>query len=116
MSSAARTALPDTATEIDERYFPSGNMQDFERLLRARLPRNDFEFYLRNLKMLNQYSRNKQKVETAVISWEALESTPNWWNPSSDLTTSYLDYDGKTEQYTLVKYENGYVYFKAVAW
>ncbi len=97
LPSRSRNALPSSATEILE-YYKSSGFNDFERLLKARLPANDLEAYLKNLGIFKKFSGAN---DDAPIHWPAIASPPpEWWNPESDLSETYIEHETGKESYT----------------
>ena len=56
MPSAARRALPNSATEVQEYYSDSWN-GDYVRCVRAKMPEADFPLYAKNLGLTERFDR-----------------------------------------------------------
>ena len=108
MPSSAKTSLPSTATEVQEYYedsfLPPG---EFHRVLKARMPRHEVEAYAHRVGATKKESGQTGKE---FFSW--CGGFPEWFNPQEDPLYYYYE-----QQYRiLVGWEDGYVYFDAMAW
>ena len=98
--------LPEGATGILEYYKVFGITGDFSRLLRARVPREQVEAYAVRVGAPNREQGNAGKD---YVSWTG---GPDWWSPKDP--PLYFHYEQGYR--ILVGWEDGFVYFDAVAW
>lgn len=98
--------LPEGATEVQEYYRDAGMTGDFSRLLKARIPREQVEAYALRVGASN---REVGKVGQDYSSWV---NGPDWWSPRNP--PLYFHYEQGYR--ILVGWEDGFVYFDAVAW
>ena len=112
--SRARRALPDSATDIQEYYADAGFNGDFIRILKARLPESDFQRYAVNL-ALTKYnpSIHGSEYDTIHIS---IGDVPKWWDEPRNIDNCYFNYIPEKEYITRITWNNGWVYFMALAW
>jgi hypothetical protein len=104
--SKAMRNLPEGATEVQEYYRDAGMTGDFSRLLKARIPREEVEAYAMKVGALN---REEGNAGHGYSSWV---SGPDWWSPKEP--PLYFHYEQGYR--ILVGWEDGFVYFDAVAW
>jgi hypothetical protein len=98
--------LPDGATEIHEYYKDFGITGDFSRLLKARIPRDQVQPYALRVGASNEEQGNAGKD---YLSWTG---GPDWWSPKAPP----LYFHQEQGYRILVGWEDGFVYFDAVAW
>lgn len=104
--SKAMRNLPEGATEVQEYYRDAGMTGDFSRLLKARIPREEVEAYAMKVGALNREEGN------AGHDYSSWVSGPDWWSPKEP--PLYFHYEQGYR--ILVGWEDGFVYFDAVAW
>jgi hypothetical protein len=104
--SKAVRELPEGATEVQEYYRDGGITGDFSRILKARIPREQVEAYALRVGALN---REEGKAGQDYSSWVG---GPDWWSPKEP--PLFFRYEQGYR--ILVGWEDGFVYFDAVAW
>jgi hypothetical protein len=104
--SKAVRALPEGATDVQEYYRDAGMTGDFSRLLKARIPRNEVEAYAFKMGAQNRVEGN------AGQDYPSWVSGPDWWSPKEP--PHYFHHEQGYR--ILVGWEDGFVYFDAVAW
>lgn len=113
--SKARSALPSSATNIDEHF--SGTF-DYSRFLKAQITKNEFKKYAKKL----GYDKVITKLDVQEINnkyyinwkWIGGVKKPDWWTCTNLIKGTYYKIDKKNEFYSILKYECGFVYYKAV--
>jgi hypothetical protein len=96
--------LPDSARNIQEEsvdLFP-----DWAYYLKAEIEADDFPLYVQALSLKPYTTENSD--ESIWINWSGIPFAPDWWDPSSELSGTYLRQDG--DLWVFAKYENGYLY------
>lgn len=114
MPSGARRALPRSATHIQEYYSDSWN-GDFVRLLKARLPVEDYEDYAKSLDLTIRFDESKHADIRSSIDIGAGD-VPSWWDPPRSSDTTYFDHVKGDDYVQTLKYLNGTVYLFIVSW
>lgn len=99
-----RGKLPWSARSI-QIYSKSYGVQGWTYCLKAELPENDFQKFVSRLGVQSTDSKYEPYVH-----WKGGGPT-NWWNPSSETKNTYFRSNGMGLD--ILKYENGYVYFKS---
>ena len=112
--SAARRALPESATDIQEYYSDSWN-GDFVRLIKARLPEGDYEEYAKALNLSTRFDDSKHADIRSTIDISVGDS-PAWWDPPRSSGTTYFDIVKGDDCVQTLKYSNGTVYMLIVSW
>jgi hypothetical protein len=79
---------------------------DFLRLLKPRIPKEEVAGYARKVGATNQ---ERGAAGPGYVSWSG---GPKWFNPENPP----LFFSSEKRTLTLVGWENGFVYFDAVAW
>lgn len=113
--SKARSALPDSATDVQEYYSDAGFTGDFVRVLKARLPKEGFPQYAKNLGLTEKYDPSVYDPEYNHLN-TSVGSVPAWWDEPRELDNCYFQYIPDKEYVVRVKWKDGWVYFLAVAW
>jgi len=114
MPSGARRALPSSAADIQEYYSDSWN-GDFVRLLKARLPEEDYEDYAKSLDLTIRFDESKHADIRSSIDMGAGDA-PSWWDPPRSNDTTYFDHVKGDDYVQTLKYSNGTVYLLIVSW
>ena len=113
--SRARRALPSSAQEINEKWMGLGFFGDFSRVLKARLPEEDYSAFVKNLGLETQFDpvlhdgTNRIPVNIHV-------GGPKWWNEPQDLENCFFVYEPEHDYVCRVQYRNGFVYFTEAKW
>lgn len=110
--SAARKALPPSATEVQEFY--TGRI-DFVRCLKARLPDTDFPVYARSLGLTQQFDPAGDTDAARYLNM-GFDEAPIWWTPPMADRTTYFQYKRGRDRVEVLKYGGGYVYYMVQAW
>jgi len=113
--SKARRALPSSATDIQEHYSDAGFTGDFTRVLKARLPEQDFLLYAKNLGLTEKYDPSKHDSISSHVG-TIVGRVPNWWDDPRDLDNCYFLYTPDKDFMERIKWKNGWVYFLAISW
>ena len=113
--SKARRALPDSASDVQEYYHDCLFPPDFVRVIKARLPEEDFQQYARNLGLTMKYDPNIHGSEYDHVKM-LIGSVPDWWDEPRDLDNCYFKHTPGDEYFTRAKWKDGFVYFVAIAW
>ena len=108
LPSAATRNLPHSATEKQE-YFAGFN--DYVRLIKAKLPPEDFDLYAQNLGMSNKYNKNDPDKMYANLGHG---DAPIWWDPPKASENTYFEY--RTGYVRCLKYDAGVVYYMECTW
>ena len=114
MPSAARRALPKSATDIQEYYSDSWN-GDFVRLIKARLPKDDYEEYAKALDLSTRFDESTHADIRSMIDIGAGDA-PAWWDPPPSSSTTYFDHVRGDDYVKTLKYSNGTVYLFIGSW
>lgn len=108
-----RKHLPSGAEEIKEEIY---GMNDFTRYMKAKCSEQDFEIFKENL----GYTKENLLTESDRVnfSWGQVKTDPvdSWWLPKGIIEGSYGRLDESAGFYSMIKYEDGYVYFIAQKW
>ena len=113
MPSTVWWKLPFSASEVDEYYDDSWN-GDFIRVLKAKLPPEDYERFAASLGLTTKYDPIvHSEIYNDLNSCGCNES---WWDPPNPSTNSYFTHTKGGENTTILRYDNGYVYFCVSAW
>lgn len=115
--SNSRKYLPISATEINEYYDSSWN-GDYVRLLKAKLPYQDFQNYAKALRLNGHYTEGcKIDQETKSLAFISFMEAPEWWNPPDKEVTKefYYSHPSSDEIYSLT-WHAGYVYNINYVW
>lgn len=98
--------LPDSACNIQEEsidLFP-----DWAYYLKAEIEADDFLPYAQALS-LAPYTPDVANEEEAIWgNWHAGPLAPDWWDPTAELSSTYLAQYG--DNWVMAKYENGHLY------
>jgi hypothetical protein len=114
MPSAARRALPGSATDIQEYYSGSWN-GDFVRLLKARLPEGDYEEYAKALKLTTRFDEAKHADIRSMIDISSGDA-PAWWDPPRSSGTTCFEHVKDDDWVRTLKYSDGTVYLLILSW
>ena len=110
-----KKALPFGAYEVYEWIRQESLLPDYAYFLKARISKEQFQDYLAALEMKDLLHTSTSKYEdgTAGLNWSpSMGVDQSIWDPSPDLTETYVWQKG--HEWVLVKYENGYVFLKAL--
>jgi len=98
-------ALPDDATDVRHEtrdLFPDGIFW-----LKAQLSRPQFDAYVRKVGLEAHTPTRRYSDDLMWLAWRK-ERSLSWWNPSSDLSSTYVSQQG--HWWTLAKHEAGYLF------
>ncbi len=109
--SSVRSKLPHSATHVREEFH--GNV-DYSRYLVATISYEDFRIFAAQLGYTNQVQTEEQG-ESLGLNWGSFkgDNVDLWWRPSPRLTDSYFRCDKDKAFYSMIKHEDGRVYFVA---
>lgn len=113
LPSAARRALPDSATDVQEYYSDSWN-GDYVRCVRAKLPETDFPLYAKNLGLTERFDPVAHTDIASMINIGV--GGPAWWTPPSAGPTTYFQHKRDDDFLQVLKYSGGYAYFVSTSW
>ncbi len=113
MPSAARRALPGSATVVQEYYSDSWN-GDYVRCVRAKLPEADFPLYAKHLGLTERFDPVAHADITNMINMSF--DVPDWWAPPQAGPTTYFQYKRGDDFLEVLKFSEGYVYFVSTSW
>ena len=106
-----REDLPPGATDIKESSWAEGFLPDYDYYLRARMSKQDFMQFVAE-QQLTPHTPSREYSEGLALSWSGhLLEDATWWNPSEDVSATYVR-EANTE-WTYAKYEDGYIYFRS---
>ncbi len=110
--SAARKALPPSATEIQEFYRGAGF--DFIRCLKAKLPQSDFEAYAKSLSLTKSYTAGQDTSD--FVTMNITGHFPEWFDPPGVDRASAVKYESGGAWVSVLQYHEPYVYFFVFDW
>jgi len=111
--SSVRQALPASASNVQEYYSDDGFHGDFVRCLQADMPQSEMPRFAAKLGLLQRYNAKRDaKLLLGFTTSDAI----SWWQLPTSLDGAYFECKPSSSSYSLAKYENGHVYFKAIAW
>ena len=110
LPSAARRALPDSATDIHEYYRDFGITGDFIRLLTARCSAEEFHAYARQQKLKPVIGDD---LPDGCPSWS--HSDESWWTPPSSHVGGYFTFEEGGYR-RLLAYHDGRLYYDLIGW
>ena len=115
--SNVRKALPADATDVNEYYTDNLFLGDFVRYVKAKMPESEMPEFARKLSLSQRYSPAAVPVRPGFsLDFDGETRINSWWNSSPALNGAYIKIGPGTEAYSIAKYANGYVYFKAISW
>ena len=79
----------------------------------ANMPKSEMPRFAAKLGLSQRYDPKRDAKLPLKFSTSDIIS---WWQPPQSLDNAYYDYNPSNNSYSLAKYENGQVYFKAIAW
>lgn len=112
MPSAAERALPESAENVQCHH---SGLNDYVRLIKANMPREDFENYARSLKLSRRYNPSKHKKIEGLLN-VGIGDAPPWWDPPDANETTYFEHTEGHEYVRFLKYHNGRVYYMELKW
>lgn len=112
--SQARRALPGSASDVQEYYSDSWN-GDFIRLIKAKLPRKDYEEYARVLGLTERFDPIKHAEIKSMIGIGAGDA-PDWWNPPMTRDTTFFEHVKGDDNVRALNYSNGSVFYLMTSW
>ena len=110
--SKARSALPPTASDVQEFYREVGF--DFSRCLKAKLPRVDFDTYARNLELTKDYTPGMMTSDPVKIQISG--HFPGWFDAPGVDEASAVKYSNGGAWVAVLQYKEPYVYFFIFDW
>lgn len=113
LPSRLRLSLPSSATEIQEYYREWGN-GDYTRILKARLPIEDYQRFANRLRFDGKYAITNGIPPTR--SRFPIVGGPPWWNPPDDPELANFKDDPRHDSATSIRYKDGWVYYLSVSW
>ena len=112
LSISWKSDLPSTATEVREHAWADDFLPDYDYYLRARITKPEFDALVQKLE-LTPHTSTRTYSETGVLSWSGhLIGENDWWHPTDQLEGTYVRQEGTN--WSFAKYENGYLYFRAL--
>jgi len=112
--SNARRKLPASATHIQE-YYSDCLIGDFTRLIKAKLPQQDYAKYASNVNLESLFDPvNHQDIESTINL--RFGDAPPWWNPPKASGTTYYEYKKGDVFLRVMSYSDGYVYYLMTKW
>ncbi len=100
-------ALPSSATEVQ--VFRDDLGIDWAFCLKARMPETDYQAYLEAFPELEPHSEDRVYGDDILwLDWMFVCENQPWWDATDALQATYVRQVG--DAWTLVKYENGYLY------
>ena len=112
--SAGRRALPASAIDIQEYYSGTWN-GDFVRLIKARLPLEDYDAYAKALKLYERFDATKHAEIKSMIEI-GIGGAPGWWDPPRASATTYFKHVKGDQYVQALNYSNGTVYYLITSW
>ncbi|MES2464200.1 MAG: hypothetical protein V4671_26860 [Armatimonadota bacterium] len=112
LPSNVRRALPTSATDIHEYDDTNYFLGEMSQCLKAKMPESEMPGFAARMGLTARYSTTT--YGKLRFHWHGAEGA-SWWDPPDTLDGGYLTYKG-TSNYSIAKYENGYVYFTATDW
>lgn len=113
MPSAARRALPGSATDVREYYSDSWN-GDYVRCVRARLPEADLPLYAKHLGLTERFDPVAHASIASMINMSF--DGPDWWTPPQAGPTTYFQHKRGDDFLEVLKFSEGYAYFVSTSW
>ena len=98
------------ATDIHEYSAVSGFLPDFSYHLKARINERAVQRFLRRMNLDTIWSPGRDAYKGR---WQ---QEGHWWQPSPDMTGTYIDYLPERSFVRMAKYEEGYLYYYAFKW
>ncbi len=106
-----RKALPRSAEEINELALQPGFIPDYSYFLKAKIKEKEFLKYVEKYD-LKPFPENTERPEEYKFWFGTEDIEKSWWTPSPHSVGSYIKRDDS--MFMCAKYENGYIYFKAI--
>jgi hypothetical protein len=112
-----RRALPYAATEIHESTWNADFLPDYTYCLKAKITRAAFKTYVAkfDLKLQQEDSAIRSGFEEIRPAWGAPHVTVDWWDVTRTMDSTYYSWP-KLLQWTVAKYEHGYLYLYSQEW
>jgi len=108
---APRKALPSTADEVHEynsdRLFPP----DYCYYLKAKITQEEFNAYRKRLRFAPLPQDLREEFDWSPFG----DKVEEWWDPTPSLKGAFYNPTATGSQRALMKYENGFVYYKETA-
>lgn len=105
-----RKALPFSTWDIQESYWSDGFLPDYSYCLKAKMTREEFEAYISRFGLtLNPTIPDLGRDEMPSPSWGGPWGGASWWDVTSTMDSTYYEWP-KLDNWTLAKYEHGYLY------
>jgi hypothetical protein len=111
--SVPRSKLPPSATDIQEYHSDSWN-GDFVRLIKAKMPPEEYTGYARRLKLATLFDPAIHHELKSLVNM-GIGGAPKWWNPPSASASTYFEHK-KSDFLQVLSYSNGYVYYLVASW
>ena len=105
-----RYQLPPTATSIYERRVDFGN--DGIYFLKATLTPGDAKVFISKFHFDLHTSARVYSDDKMWLSWQAEVGDIPWWDPSGDLSSTYVEQE--KHSWVFMKYERGHLYYKSI--
>jgi len=119
-TSPLRLALPRGSTEVTDLYEDFGFSPDYSYYLKAKLPSmKSFTQYCSDMNLTPHTEQRIYSDSTTWLSWRqpCISRPPYtpiaWWKPSSSLSGTFVRQGG--HGWVMAKYEDGYLYVKAIS-
>jgi len=114
--SQARWALPATATDVREIRFPGGLTGVGSLLIKAKMPKADFDAYREKRGFVTVPEELKSHIDWhGETNWGGNDDINSWWDPSKNINGTYCHPKSSELSYIVMKYENGYLYYLFLA-
>ena len=105
-TSPLRLALPRGSTDVADMYVDM--WPDYSYFLKAKLPSTKaFAQYCTDMNLTPHSEQRSYSDNMTWLSWSSLEPIV-WWKPSSSLSGTFVRQSG--HEWTMAKYEDGYLY------
>lgn len=105
----AEKNLPKTAQDVHVKTYESFNplQPDVIYTLKARITEEEFEAYCKTMGFIESPDDIRK-----FFFWHIV-SAKRWWDPTGDVESSYYDptFRVSSDDFKIMKYENGYLYF-----
>ena len=110
--SNSKKSLPSSATNVQE-YYEGWN--DFVRLIKADMNKQDYELYASELELTEQYEPLKHEDIKSMLNM-GIGDAPAWWNPPNASEATYFKYTKGDGYLQVLHYNQGTAYFMVSAW
>jgi hypothetical protein len=112
-----RKALPFWTWDVHEWSLTDGFLPDYSYCLKAKMTRSEFIEYIAQYDLkLNPTTPKQDRDFMPPPSWSSpFEPNDSWWNVTLTMDSTYYIWP-KADNWTMAKYEHGYLYLHSNEW